>query len=396
MKKILTIIFTCLILGCMLFSCSEFDNIRDSEEDIVDDDDTEEDDNKDDETLYNYDSYKEFVKLGNYKGVTINQSDYDYKIQSQWRSDIDADSTAKKDIEEKEYRYPNSDILIQLFDTVTIDYVGTIKDEEGNDVEFYGGTANDYKLEIGSDYFIDGLEDGLIGYSVGDTVVLELKFPEDYGKADNDASKMALAGKSVKFEVTIDAISRENYPELNDENVKKYFETSKNLNTAEEYINSIKGDIINEYIWDELFKICEIKEYPEKEFVQYCEYTLDHYTSIGFTYGADDIEAVCNLFGYNSVEVFYNSIAESAKSSVKRELIILGILEAEPSIELNAYDYEAAVKALYEEQVAEGAFTGDYKDFKKHNDEMSLKISVYYKEVSKFVEKNMMIINDVE
>ncbi len=344
---------------------------------------------------YDYDSLEEYIKLGNYKGVTINQSDYDYGIQSQWRSDIDADSTAKKDIEEKEYKTDATDVLIKSFDTVTIDYVGTITDEKGAEVEFVGGTANDYKLEIGSDDFIDGFEDGLIGYSVGDTVVLELKFPEDYGKADNDASKMALAGKPVKFKVTIDAISRKNYPELNDENVKKYFETSKKLATAKEYEDSVKEDIVRGLVWEELFEICKVRKYPEKELTAYYEYNIDYYTTLGSYYGASDIKTLCSIFGYESTAEFYRAMATSAKSSVKQELIILGILEKEPSLALNANDYEVALKALYEEQVAEGTFTENYKHFKKHNDEMSLKISVYYKEVSKFVEKTMSIFDDV-
>ncbi len=338
---------------------------------------------------YDYESYGEFIKLGNYKGVTINLSDLQYEIDSKWRSDIDADTTAKKDIKDEEFKTPNTDVLVQNFDTVTIDYVGTIYDEvKKEDVEFTGGTANDQKLEIGSDSYIDGFEDGLIGFSVGDTVVLELTFPKDYSSEN-------LAGKDVKFKVTIDAISRKTYPERNDENVKKYFETSKKVKTVEEYEKSIKEDIVRSLIWEQLTEICKVKKYPEKELTAYYESNIDYYMQFGSLYGASDVQSVCSLFGYGTPKEFYQAMAANAQASVKQELIILGILEAEPSIELDEEAYEAAIKALYEEQVADGSFTEDYSHFKKHNDAMSIKISVYYKEISKFVENNMTTFDDV-
>lgn len=89
-----------------------------------------------------------------------------------------------------------SDNVVKDGDTVNIAYVGTIDGEE-----FDGGSADSYDLTIGSDSFIDGFEDGLIGKHYGETVKLNLKFPDDYGKED-------LAGKDVVFTVDINSIKR--------------------------------------------------------------------------------------------------------------------------------------------------------------------------------------------
>lgn len=81
-------------------------------------------------------------------------------------------------------------------DTVNIDYTG-YKDGEAFDGGSTNGAGAD--LEIGSGTYIDGFESGLIGKKVGDTVDLDLTFPENYGAED-------LAGADVTFTVTINGI----------------------------------------------------------------------------------------------------------------------------------------------------------------------------------------------
>ena len=81
-------------------------------------------------------------------------------------------------------------------DTATINFVGSI-----DGVEFEGGKGEDYPLVIGSGAFIPGFEDQLIGAQVGETVDVNVTFPEDYG-AEN------LAGKAALFVVDINKIER--------------------------------------------------------------------------------------------------------------------------------------------------------------------------------------------
>ncbi|MDE7257698.1 MAG: FKBP-type peptidyl-prolyl cis-trans isomerase, partial [Lachnospiraceae bacterium] len=94
-------------------------------------------------------------------------------------------------------------------DTANIDFVGYIDGEA-----FDGGTGTGYDLTIGAHQFIDGFEDGLIGVNIGETVSLNLKFPDPYERNPD------LAGVPVIFEVTVNSISKQVTPELNDEFVQ--------------------------------------------------------------------------------------------------------------------------------------------------------------------------------
>lgn len=81
-------------------------------------------------------------------------------------------------------------------DKVNIDYTGYL-DGEAFDGGSTDGAGAD--LELGSDTYIDGFEDGIVGHKVGETFDLNLTFPENYGNSD-------LAGKDVVFTVTLNGI----------------------------------------------------------------------------------------------------------------------------------------------------------------------------------------------
>lgn len=93
-------------------------------------------------------------------------------------------------------------------DTVVIDFEG-FKDG----VAFEGGKGNSYPLELGSNSFIPGFEEQLVGSKAGDDVVVTVTFPESYQVAD-------LAGAEAKFECKVHEVKSKETPELNDELVK--------------------------------------------------------------------------------------------------------------------------------------------------------------------------------
>ena len=95
-------------------------------------------------------------------------------------------------------------------DLMTIDFVGYMDGEA-----FQGGTGKDQKITLGSGQMIPGFEDGLIGSKAGESVELELTFPEDY-------SNESLAGKPVKFEVEVKVVEETVLPEMNEEFFTKY------------------------------------------------------------------------------------------------------------------------------------------------------------------------------
>ena len=93
-------------------------------------------------------------------------------------------------------------------DTVVIDFVGSV-----DGVEFDGGKGDDFSLELGSGQFIPGFEDQLVGSKAGDTVDVNVTFPEDYQAAD-------LAGKDAKFVTTVHEVNAKEIPALDDELAK--------------------------------------------------------------------------------------------------------------------------------------------------------------------------------
>lgn len=90
-------------------------------------------------------------------------------------------------------------------DEAVIDFVGK-KDGE----PFEGGAGNDYPLTLGSNSFIPGFEEGIVGHKADDKFDLELKFPDEYHSKD-------LAGQKVVFETTLKSVNEVVLPELNDE-----------------------------------------------------------------------------------------------------------------------------------------------------------------------------------
>jgi len=92
----------------------------------------------------------------------------------------------------------------QAGDRLTISYTGTLDGEP-----FDGGSASGTTVELGTGRMIPGFEDGLVGASAGETRTLDLRFPESYQRAD-------LAGRPVRFEVTVDAVSEPLLPEVDE------------------------------------------------------------------------------------------------------------------------------------------------------------------------------------
>jgi len=94
-------------------------------------------------------------------------------------------------------------------DILTIDFVGRIDGKE-----FAGGKAEGYELTLGSNAFIPGFEDQLIGVNAGDEVTVNVSFPENYGAEE-------LSGKAVVFDVTVHEINEQVESAIDDELAKK-------------------------------------------------------------------------------------------------------------------------------------------------------------------------------
>lgn len=112
-------------------------------------------------------------------------------------------------------------------DTVLIDYEGWVGDQQ-----FEGGTAERQPLKLGSDTFIPGFEEQLIGVSTGEDKDVKVTFPEDYHAED-------LAGKEAVFKCKVHEVKEEEVPEINDEFVKDVSE----FDTLDEYKADIRKEL---------------------------------------------------------------------------------------------------------------------------------------------------------
>ena len=121
----------------------------------------------------------------------------------------------------------------ELGDTVIIDFVGSI-----DGVPFEGGAGEDYQLELGSNTFIPGFEEQLVGLKAGDTKDVQVIFPEEYHAED-------LAGKEAVFQTTINKIEHRLLRELDDE----FAQEVSDFETIEELRASVRENLIkaNEY-----------------------------------------------------------------------------------------------------------------------------------------------------
>ena len=151
------------------------------------------------------------VKLGDYK-----------KLKTK-REKVKIDDTEIQDTLDKIAKAQATPKVVKreakLGDQVIIDFVG-----KKDGVAFDGGSGKDVKLELGSNQFIPGFEDGVVGHSSGDKFTLELTFPEDYHNAD-------LAGQATEFDVLLKQVNEMEVPAIDDNLAQKTgaFATLKEL-----------------------------------------------------------------------------------------------------------------------------------------------------------------------
>jgi len=151
------------------------------------------------------------VKVKDYKGVEV--SKIEHVVTD---SDIDKELSA---LQKRNSRLVLVDRPAQNGDTVLIDYAGFVGDHQ-----FDGGTAERQPLTLGSESFIPGFEEQIIGAKVGDEVDVKVTFPTEYHSED-------LAGKDSVFKVKVHEIKENEEPEINDEFAKDVseFETLEEL-----------------------------------------------------------------------------------------------------------------------------------------------------------------------
>lgn len=137
------------------------------------------------------------VTLGEYKGIAVPKADYTV-------SDEDVQNALEAE-REHQARFADVDRPAEKGDRVLLDYSGSVDGEK-----FDGGTAEDQTLVLGSNTFIPGFEDQLVGVSAGESRDINVTFPTDY-HAEH------LAGKAAVFACTVKAVQKKELPEIDDD-----------------------------------------------------------------------------------------------------------------------------------------------------------------------------------
>ncbi|GEB31715.1 MULTISPECIES: trigger factor [Brevibacillus] len=141
------------------------------------------------------------VKLGDYKGLAIEEKDFAVTDES-------VDAELKRMQERHAELVSVEEGAAQEGDIAVIDFEGF---QDG--VAFEGGKAEDYSLELGSGTFIAGFEEQLVGLAIGEEKEIKVTFPEEYHSPN-------LAGKEAVFQVKLNSLKRKNLPVLDDEFAK--------------------------------------------------------------------------------------------------------------------------------------------------------------------------------
>ena len=270
------------------------------------------------------------VELGKYKGIEIKKIEY---------------TTSDKDIEhelghlaERNARLVTvEDRPVEKGDIATIDFIGSI-----DGVEFEGGKAENHELEIGSNTFIPGFEDQVIGIKIGEEKDIKVKFPEDYFSKD-------LAGKDAVFKVKVNAIQKKELPKIDNDFAKDVSE----FETLDELKNSIKEKLDTE-------NANKVKYETEEEAIK----TVCDNTKIDIPNGmiemeidamVRDLETRLSYQGLNlhqyvqmmgtTEENIRNNYKEQAEKSVKSRLVLEAIVKAE-KIEVTPEDITDKIKEM--------------------------------------------------
>ena len=247
--------------------------------------------------------------------------------------------------------------IVEDGDTINIAFAGKIDGEL-----FDGGSSESYDLTVGSTSMIDGFVEGLVGKNIGETVTLDLKFPEEYHNAD-------VAGKPVVFEVTINSKKTITVPEFNDEFVK----ANSNFETTGEYKANLKDVLlkqkqesmdaaVKDALWEIIVTGSEVIKYPEPEMAQAnsaADQMEAEYKSQATLYGLD-WPSFLSLFLRTDEEGFAEMKSEYAKNVVLSDMVLHKMARDE-SVAITQSEFESRAKEILESSsFTEESFKSSY------------------------------------
>ena len=290
------------------------------------------------------------VKLGQYKDLEV-------KAQSTEVTDEEVDAEIKKLQEQQAELVLKEEQPAAEGDTVVIDFEGKV-----DGVAFDGGKGENYSLELGSNTFIPGFEDQLVGHKAGETVEVNVTFPEEYHAED-------LKGKDAVFETTIHEVKTKELPELDDEFAKDVDEEvdtlvelkAKTRERLEAQKQNVAKEAIQEEVIDKAVENAEIGEIPGAMIEEDVHRQMDQYLA-GLQQQGISADMYYKLTG-SSEEDLHKQFESGAQKRVKTNLVLEAIVAAEDikasEEEINAEIKELAAQYGMEEAAVRSALSDD-------------------------------------
>ena len=293
-------------------------------------------------------------ELGEYKGLHVEKKEVevtDEQVDAQIKDMMGRD--AKMVVAEE-------GAVIEKGDFAIIDFAGTVDGEP-----FSGGEGKGYPLEVGSNSFIPGFEDQLVGLSKGDSTDVEVTFPEDYFVKE-------LAGKEAVFKVNIQDVKRKELPELNDEyvasktdfktveelraNYKERMQKAAEANAKAEY----EHELIDLAVANAKFSVPEIMiEDKISQMVEEMKMSLESRKM--------SLDMYMQYTGLDMAKIRENQ-RPVAEENVKTDLVLDAIAKAE-DIQVDMADVDAEIAAI---SAQHGASPEEVKKIIKGNGTMGL------------------------
>ena len=272
------------------------------------------------------------VKLGKYKGVAADKTVYEVSEE-----DIEKEINLMADRNSRMVTV--EDRAAQMGDTAVIDFVGSV-----DGVEFDGGKAENHELQLGSNTFIPGFEDQVVGMKVEDVKDINVTFPEEYFSKD-------LAGKAAVFKVTLHEIKVKELPVIDDEFAKDVseFDTLAELKAdvkaKKEEQNALRSKSeLEEAVVKAISEASEV-DIPagmiEVE-IENMAQDMDRRLS----YQGINLEQYLKMVG-QTMDDFKKQNEPAAKDSIKYRLVLEAIAK-DAKVEVSDEEVEAKIKELAE------------------------------------------------
>ena len=249
----------------------------------------------------------------------------------------------------------SEDRALENGDTAQFDFEGFLDGEP-----FEGGKADDFELEIGSNQFIAGFEEQMLGMKKGEQKRIEITFPEDY-QAEN------LKGKKTEFDINLKDIKTKGTPELNDELAKKI------TNQDDATVDSLKERTAEQIVTEEISKAYNDELKPKLLEALVAGYEFDLPRNIL----EQEIDNLLNQKAQNmtpdeikevqenseKLQELRESVRDDAINSVKATFIVDAIAKEE---KVSVTD-EEVYQALYYEAMMGGQKPEEVVDYYKKN-----------------------------